>query len=66
MRIRESRRGSNSRESRGRVRFLDDADRERLLTECPSLKSALPFPIVVLAIAAGIRKGEIVSLRASC
>jgi len=54
---------SKPREPRGRVRFLDDAERGRLLEACRSSKSALLYPIVVVALATGMRKGEIMSLR---
>ena len=54
---------SRFRESQGRVRFLDDGERVRLLEAC----KAAPYPhlylIVVLALSTGARKGEIMGLR---
>ena len=61
--INPCRKVSKPKESRGRTRFLDDGERERLLWACRSSKSSLLYPIVVLAIATGMRKGEIVTLR---
>jgi len=51
------------KEPRGRVRFLDDAERNRLLESCRLSMSALLYPIVVLALSTGMRKGEILNLR---
>jgi integrase len=48
---------------RGRVRFLDDDERQRLLDVCKKSKSKHLYAIVVLAISTGMRHGEIVSLR---
>ena len=50
------------KEPRGRVRFLDDAERERLLTACRASSSELLYPIVVLALSVGARKSELLSL----
>jgi integrase len=50
-------------EARGRVRLLDDEERDRLLVAREVSKSKFLFPIVVLAISTGMRKGEILSLR---
>lgn len=49
-------------ESRGRVRFLDDAERERLLQVCKESDSRLLYPVVVLALSTGMRKGEILNI----
>lgn len=51
------------KEPRGRVRFLEDADRERLLQACRLSKSTHLYPIVVLALSTGMRRGEILGLQ---
>jgi integrase len=53
---------SKKRESRGRVRFLSDDERERLLKA--SSTSAWPplLPLVLLAMTTGARRGELLSL----
>lgn len=50
------------KEPRGRVRYLDDAERERLLRSCRASSSDLLYPIVVLALSVGARKSELLSL----
>lgn len=50
-------------EPRGRVRFLDDDERQRLLTACKSSKSRYLYAVVVLALSTGARQGEIMNLR---
>ena len=50
------------REPRGRVRFLDADERERLLQACRESTAVLLYPIVVLAIATGMRRGEMLNL----
>ena len=57
------RRVTKPKEPRGRVRFLDDSERERLLKACRASDNALLYPIVVLAIATGMRRGELLHLR---
>lgn len=49
-------------EPRGRVRFLDDAEREALLNECRAHSAAL-HTVVVCAIATGARRGELLGLK---
>jgi len=49
-------------EPQGRVRFLSDDERERLLTACQSSSNSLLFTIVVLALSTGMRQGEILNL----
>ena len=51
------------KEPRGRVRFLDNDERERLLETCQKSSSKYLYPIVVLAISTGMRQGEILNLR---
>ncbi len=49
-------------EPRGRVRFLTDDEREGLLEACKESRSKQLYPIVVLALSTGMRKGEILKL----
>lgn len=49
-------------EPKGRVRFLDDAERKRLLEAC-RLGPPWLLPVVTLALATGMRQGEILGLR---
>lgn len=49
-------------EPKGRVRFLDDDERGRLLEACKAGPSWLE-PVVTLALATGMRQGEILGLR---
>jgi integrase len=51
------------KESRGRVRFLSDEERERLLKVCRASASAYLYPVVVLCLSTGARKMEILGLR---
>jgi len=55
------RRVSTLREPRGRVRFLDDDERQALLEACKDHSSQL-YTIVVLALSTGARQMEILSL----
>ena len=50
------------KEPSGRVRFLDDDERGRLLDACKESRSPYLLPIVTLALATGMRKGEILNL----
>ena len=50
-----------SKESRGRVRFLSDNERERLLTACRPHQNL--YLAVVLSLTTGARQSEIMSLR---
>jgi integrase len=50
------------KEPRGRVRFLDDKEREHLLAACQSSWNKDLYPIVVLALSTGMRQGEILNL----
>jgi len=51
------------RESRGRIRFLSDDERESLLKACKESPNPLLYPIVVIALSTGARLGEILSIR---
>lgn len=50
-------------ESRGRVRFLDDDDRARLLQACKESPNLLLYPCVILALSSGMRQGELMGLK---
>jgi integrase len=50
-------------EPRGRVRFLDDNERARLLEECKKSENPILYLVVVLALSTGARKDEILSLQ---
>ncbi|MEI6209310.1 MAG: site-specific integrase [Desulfuromonadales bacterium] len=50
------------KESRGRVRFLDDDERERLLKSCQESRNPFLYTVVVLAASTGMRHGEIMNL----
>lgn len=47
---------------RGRVRFLSDDERSRLLAACKVSSNAALYPVVVLALSTGMRQGEIMGL----
>jgi integrase len=50
------------KESRGRVRFLDEGEKDRLLQACKESLNPHLFPVVMLAISTGMRYGEIINL----
>lgn len=50
-------------EPRGRVRFLDDDERARLLQACRASASPDLYPAVILALSTGARHAEIMGLR---
>jgi len=54
---------SKPREAQGRIRFLSDDERGRLLAVCNSSESVHLFTIVTLALSTGRRKGEILGLK---
>lgn len=54
---------SKPREPRGRVRFLDNEERQRLLLACKASQNLYLYPIVVLAISTGMRQAEILNLK---
>ena len=51
------------KEPRGRVRFLNELERQRLLDTCRESRSLFLYPIVVLALSTGMRRGEILGLK---
>jgi integrase len=51
------------RESNGRVRWLNDDERSRLLAECQASRSKHLYPLVILALSTGARHGELLGLR---
>jgi integrase len=51
-----------SSETKGRVRFLSDDERERLLTACQRSQNPYLYPVVVLALSTGMRQSEIMNL----
>lgn len=53
---------SKPKEARGRVRFLEQEDLARLLQICKESKNPYLFPIVKIALATGMRFGEIINL----
>ncbi len=53
------------KEPRGRVRFLSDNERKRLLDACKLSCNSQMYAIVVVAISTGMRKSEILGLRRS-
>jgi integrase len=50
------------REPRGRVRYLTDEERPRLLLACQASSNRALYPLVVLALATGARKMELLRL----
>ncbi len=50
------------KEARGRVRFLSDDERMRLLKACKESSNPYLYPVVVLALSTGMRQGEIMNL----
>lgn len=50
-------------EPRGRVRFLDENERERLLNACKESESPALYPVVILALSTGMRHGEIMNIQ---
>lgn len=50
-------------ESPGRVRFLSHTERQQLLNACQASQTAALYPLVILALATGARKTELLTLR---
>lgn len=51
------------KESRGRVRFLDDGERIKLLQACKESSNDWLYMCVTLALSSGMRQGELMGLR---
>lgn len=51
------------REPRGRVRFLEETERDRLLEACRESSEPRLYPLVLLALSTGGRQGELLGLR---
>jgi len=54
---------SKPKEPRGRVRFLDKDERERLLVTCKDSHNLYLYTIVILALSTGMRQAEILNLK---
>jgi integrase len=54
---------SKKKEARGRVRFLSDEERDRLLEACQDSKWSALHTLVSLAISTGARRGELIALK---
>lgn len=50
-------------ESRGRVRFLDDDERAKLLSACQASSNKQLYLCVILALSSGMRQGELMGLK---
>ena len=50
------------KEARGRVRFLDEEERERLLRACKESSNPHLYPVVLIVLSTGMRHGEIINL----
>jgi integrase len=57
------RRVTKPKEPRGRIRFLSDEERPRLLAACKEAECPYLYTVVVLALSTGMRYGEILNLR---
>jgi integrase len=57
------RRVTKPKQPRGRVRFLTDEERPRLLAACRLAPCPYLYTVVVLALSTGMRQGEVMNLR---
>ncbi len=53
---------SKPKEPRGRVRFLDEQELDRLLLACKESTNPWLYPAVMVAVSTGMRKGELMNL----
>jgi integrase len=53
---------SKLKESRGRVRFLDEHEKTRLLQACKDSSNSALYPVVMIALSTGMRYSEILNL----
>lgn len=58
-----TRKVTNPKESDGRVRFLDDDERAKLLKACKESSNAWLYPCVILALSTGMRQAELMGLK---
>jgi integrase len=49
-------------EDRGRIRFLEDSERDALLDACRKSEHPVLYPLVITALATGARQGELLNL----
>ena len=54
---------SKLKEPRGRIRFLAEDERKRLIEACQKSKNEMLYPIVVICLSTGARKMEIIGLK---
>jgi len=54
---------SKPKEPRGRVRYLSDDERERLLQACKESDNKLIYTVVILALSTGMRLGEVTGIK---
>ncbi len=63
MEVSPMRRVKKPKEPRGRVRYLSDNERKRLLEACRNSNNKNLYPAVVLALSTGMRQGEVMGLK---